>query len=133
MGEVVVEQVDEEYDLVAARTTTAEPDGPAEAMAHVTLLLTEVALAALALVDGVGGELAAPTEFGADGALVRGEILTVAESEGLHAVGVRAVGGAAPSGLVADQAEAGLVSVTRTVTHGIRSRRRRPPGAARSW
>lgn len=55
LGEVVVEQVDDEHDLVAARATAAQAGSSAEAMAQVTLLLAEVALAALALVHGVGG------------------------------------------------------------------------------
>jgi hypothetical protein len=130
LGEVVVEQVDDEHDLVAARTTAAQADGSAEATALVTLLLTEVPLAALAFVHGVGGESASATEVGAEGVLVRGEILTVSEPEGFHTVGVGAVGGAAPSWLVTDQAEAGPVSVTGTVTHGVRSCSRRPLRAA---
>ncbi len=77
-----------------------------------------MALAALALVDGVGGESAPTPEVSLEGIWLEGELLAMPKPERLHAMGVRAVRGPASSGLLADEAATGARTVTGTVTYG---------------
>ena len=115
----VAEQFGEEHRLVAAWTASSEASGPAEAIALVAPLHAEVTLAAVvALVHGEGGELAAPAELGLESVRPEAELLAVAEAVSLHAMGVRAVRGAASGGQLADQAATGSGAVTGTVTNG---------------
>ena len=113
------EQFGEEHRLVAARTAPAEACHPAVAIAVVASLLARVALAAVvAGVHGEGGELAASAELSLESVRPEGELLAVLEPVGLHAMGVRAVRGAAFGGPLADRATPGPGAVTGTVTNG---------------